>query len=132
MNLYEDYMSPTEALADRNHFLSPATRRAFKSRILHSQTVSDGLFFLLVESIDTPKGRRTHYVLFDVFGSIALQSEPVFQTSKVALRYFWEEFEKFDEAVYMVSRILWEIEIHQSRIADLQAHLKKFNPSLEA
>ena len=123
MRLYKDYMTPTDALADRNHFLSPDTRRAFKSRVLHSQTVSGGRFFLLIESVETPRGRRTHYVLFDVFGSIALQSNPVYRTTKVALRDFWEEFEQFDEAAYMAARLQREIENHKIRIAELEAYL---------
>lgn len=123
MKLYKDYMTPTDALAERNHFLDPATRRAFKSRVLHSQTVSGGRFFLLIESVETPRGRGTHYVLFDVFGSIALKSEPVYRTTKVALRDFWAGFETFDETAYMTNRIQHEIETHKLRIAELEAYL---------
>lgn len=58
-------------LEDRTHYCDPDTLKHFKARILRGTHSSNGLFYLLQESLAHPgMGRVRRNVLFDVFGDV--------------------------------------------------------------
>lgn len=76
-------------LQGRTHWLSPETRRYFKSRVLDSGMTADGLVFWLVESnrskpFEADKNKR--FVAFDVWGSVLTEGDEWHKTSAQALK----------------------------------------------
>lgn len=86
-------------LQGRTYFLSPETRRYFKSRVLDAGMTKDGLVFWLVESnrskpFEAEKNKR--FVAFDVFGTVLNEREDWFKTSAQALKHGRAWLESFD------------------------------------
>lgn len=96
-------------LQGRTYFLSPETRRYFKSRVLDAGMSKDGLVFWLVESnrskpFEPEKNKR--FVAFDVFGTVLIDREDWFKTSAQAMKHGRAWLESFDSLEHTRKELL--------------------------
>ena len=96
-------------LQGRTHWADPATRKAFKSRILDSGISHDRLIFWAIESngskpYDTKNNKR--FVAFDVFGTALNDRDEWFSTSKAAYKSGKAWLDSFDAESHTKARLI--------------------------
>jgi hypothetical protein len=96
-------------LQGRSHWADPATRKAFKSRILDSGISHDRLIFWAIESngskpYDTKNNKR--FVAFDVFGSVLTEHDEWFSSSKAAYKSGKAWLDSFDAESHTKARLI--------------------------
>lgn len=84
-------------LMGRTHYVDPGTLRSFRSKVLGSQVLGNGLMFGIVTSdaIDHQnRSRGFNYVIFDLWGEIIARTrgEGSFRSSKKATDAMWIKF----------------------------------------
>jgi hypothetical protein len=99
---YPDYNAERN-LDGRTHFCDPATRKAFKSRVLDSGMTEDKLVFWLVESnrskpFDSARNKR--FVAFDVFGTVLNDRDEWHKTSAQAYKAGKDWLKGFDACTH--------------------------------
>ena len=110
-------------LAGRTHYASDNTLKYFKARILRGHHSSNGLFYILQESLPHPDfdmKRIRRNVVFDVFGSVVGAWREDCHTSAI----------KADKA-YTLAKA-WADSIHgaEHTAQALQAHIKRQDTNL--
>jgi hypothetical protein len=97
-------------LEGRSHYANPGTLRYHKSRILSARPVSNGAFFLILESCaldyeNTRRGARA--VLFDLSGHAVYRPslDECHRTREQASKAFWAWFDTFDESAHYLEAI---------------------------
>jgi hypothetical protein len=115
MQLYQNkscYPKPNaqDNLQGRTHYVDDDTLRAFRSKIISTHIVYDGLFFALVESLSldynhTKRGFR--YVIFDIFGTVIDRPklEEAWRTSEKAEKAMWAQIDKIDPKAHTLDAI---------------------------
>lgn len=96
------------ALIGLTHYVDEDTLRFFGTRVLTANPVNDGLFYLLVESsyVDHNKTEKgVKYVLYDVFGNVAMESDRIYKSDRNAKAAFWEHFSKFDQTTHYAAAL---------------------------
>jgi hypothetical protein len=96
-------------LQGRSHWADPATRKAFKSRILDSGISHNSLIFWAIESngskpYDTKNNKR--FIAFDVFGSVLNDRDEWFSTSKAAYKSGKAWLDSFDAESHTKARLI--------------------------
>ena len=116
-------------LDGRTHYADDATLRYFKSRILVTQTHSNGLLFSLVESVSTDcnhLSRGFRAVAFDLFGSPVYRPsmEECHKTRRQAEKALTVFLSTFDARVHTLAAIEDQ---RRYAVRDMDALLEEVN-----
>lgn len=97
-------------LQDRTHYVDDNTLKFFKSRILESNDIENGLLFYLIESVsadmhNTKRVKRA--VIFDIYGAVIYSPdfENSFSTKDKAKKAMWQFLNEFDTVEYYEKKI---------------------------
>jgi hypothetical protein len=120
-------------LEGRSHYADPGTLRYHKSRILSARPISNGAFFLILESCaldyeNTRRGARA--ALFDLSGHAVYRPklDECHRTREQASKAFWAWFDTFDESAHYLESIRQRAE----KLAEQAATLRQVAATLES
>lgn len=117
------------ALSELTHYCSESTLRYHHARILRARPVSNGAFFLILETCsqdyaNTQRGYRV--VLFDLTGSPVYRPdlEQLTRTKERAEKNFWAWFDDFNELMHYRDRLTSAADEMTKQIDDLRLTAK--------